>query len=104
MALSCDGVPYMLMRKVIHSSKIESAFQKFKEFGWIDTAKMTMKDLKTVLRKKNLATSGVKADLIARVKDNINQPILQKHLHQVSLEGEFDWLVPYMGGLHQQFM
>ena len=65
---------------------------------------MTMKDLKTVLRENSLATSGVKADLIARVKDNINQPILQKHLHQVSFEGEFDWVVPCMGGLHQEFM
>ena len=47
--------------------------------------------------------SGTKADLLARVDHHINAPVVAS-ADVRSFEGEFDWVVPWMGGLHQEFM
>ena len=104
MALSCDGVPYMLMRKVIQNSGVETCLEKLKKFGWVDTSRLYVKDLKSVLRERNLPLSGTKADLVARIEEHVNRPVLDSCLDKVAFEGEFEWVIPCMGGLHQEFM
>ena len=98
-AMTCDGVPYMLMRKVIQESRLLAAKNYLQSLGWIDTTTLNVKDLKAVLRSKKLPVSGTKADLLARVDHHINAPVVAS-ADVRSFEGEFDWVVPCMGGLH----
>ena len=106
LSLTCDGVPYMLMRKVMQEATFAAMKEKLGTLGWIDTSKMLVKDLKAVLKLKKLPVSGLKADLIARIDSDINRPLLDSPLVKSILgevAGEFDWVVPCIGGLHQEF-
>ena len=57
-AMTCDGVPYMLMRKVIQESRLLAAKNYLQSLGWIDTTTLNVKDLKAVLKSKKLPVSG----------------------------------------------
>ena len=76
LGLTCDEVPYMLMRKVIQEAKLNAAKEKLCLLGWVDTSKMFVKDLKAVLKAKKLPLLGSKADLISRIEREINAPLL----------------------------
>ena len=92
------------MRKVIQNSRVETCLEKLKKFGWVDTSRLYVQDLKSVLRERNLPLSCTKADLVARIEEHVNRPVLDSCLDKVAFEGEFEWVIPCMGGLHQEFM
>ena len=52
LSLTCDGVPYRLMRKVVQEATFAAMKEKLETLGWIDTSKMLVKDLKAVLKLK----------------------------------------------------
>ena len=65
---------------------------------------MTIPQLKAALRRSGLPVSGRKHALLARVEE-MNDKVLQNcSAGGMMCEGEFDWVVPQMGGLHQEFM
>ena len=101
-AMTCDGVPYMLMRKVIQESRLLATKSYLQSLSWIGTT-LNVKDLKAVLNSKSLPVSATKADLLARVDYHINGPVVA-NADVRSLEGEVDWVVPCMGGFHQELM
>lgn len=105
LAVTCDGVPYYLVRKAIEEAQRVAVKEQLVRDGWVDTSKLLVKDLKDVLRRAGLPVTGTKAQLLDRVHIGINEEIEQRALQRdVQCDGEFDWVVPCMGGLHQEFM
>lgn len=105
LAVTSDGVPYYLVRKAIQLAQRSALKGHLAQLGWVDTQKLTVPQLKDVLRRAGLACTGLKNDLLARVDTRINKPIMEQCLaNDLHVEGEFDWVVPCMGGLHQEFM
>lgn len=52
---------------------------------------LLVKDLKSLLKARNLRVPGSKADLLA----NVNEPVLATLSAKFSIEGEFNWVVPW---------
>ena len=78
LAVTCDGVPYMLLRKAIQEARLIAQQDSLSAVGWVDSSKLLLKDLKTLLHSRNLPVRGNKAELLARV-EHINGPILAQH-------------------------
>ena len=87
--MTCDGVPYMFLRKVIQESRLLAAKSYPQSLGWIDTTTLNVKDLKAVLKSKNLPVYETKADLLARVDHYIIAPVVA-NADVRSFEGEFN--------------
>ena len=105
LAVTCDGVPFYLVKKAICDAQRAAVKEHLKETGWVDTTKLLVKDLREVLRKAKLPATGSKCELLDRVHEAINRPVLEHALAEgLRCDGEFDWVIPTMGGLHQEFM
>lgn len=106
LAITCDGVPYSLVRKLILQKQRLAVKESIKSQGWVDTEEIHVPQLRDVLADANLPHSGNKSTLLTRIKEHTYRPVIEQVLASGGFQcvGEFDSVVPLMEGLHQEFM
>lgn len=87
LAMTCDGILYLLMGKVIQDSRFAAGKKELERLGWVDTSALLVKDLKSLVKARNHPVSGSKVDLLGRVQANVNEPVLATLTANFSIDG-----------------
>eukprot|EP00117_Sycon_ciliatum_P002321 scpid36361/ scgid7600/ len=102
LSVVCDGLPYSLMRNIMHQACESARKQAYHEAGIYDVHSMQRDALKDVCKDRGLSTQGTVAVLKERVASVVKADLESGKLTAPASipSGEFDWVVCTSGGLH----